>query len=318
MRRKKVLVTGANGFAGQHLVSCLAQEYEVVGITSPRSSLLSQAGITYLSADITDSKTIKAIVSDHRPDFIVHLAAQTTGWFQNPTQLFEINLMSTINLYESIATLKNDDGYDPRILYVSSSEVYGKTTNPHFIEEGAPFFPVNHYASSKAAADRVSYSYTQSHDLNILILRAFTHTGPGTKRGSFVSDMASQIVRLEKSPHDNEIRVGNLDAIRDYSDVRDVVHAYRLVLKADLPRGTALNVCSGTGVKVRDILDTMIKLAKKEIIVKPDPDRIRPSDVPVFIGDNSKLVQATGWKQSIEISDTLREALRYYRKNVKV
>lgn len=317
MHKEKVLVTGASGFAGQHLVDCLKQDYEVVGIASPRASLPSQHGITYFKVDITDSKAVDAVVSDQRPDFIIHLAAQTTGWFQNPRQIFDINLMGTINLYESVVALKNKDGYDPKILYISSSEVYGKTTNPKLIGEDAPFFPVNHYASSKAAADRVSYDYSQSSKLNILILRAFTHTGPGNKQGSFVSDMASQIVHLEKDPNDNEIRVGNLDAIRDYLDVRDIVEAYRLALKTDLPRGTALNVCSGRGVKVQDILDTMIKFAKKEIVVKTDPGRMRPSDVPVFIGDNSKLVQSTGWRPSIQLADTLREALEYWRKRAE-
>jgi len=318
MHKEKVLVTGASGFAGQHLVDCLKQDYEVIGLASPRASLPSQHGIIYFKVDITDSEAVDAIVSAQRPEFIIHLAAQTTGWFQNPRQIFDINLTGTINLYESVVTLKNKDGYDPKILYISSSEVYGKTTNPKLIDEDAPFFPVNHYASSKAAADRVSYDYSQSNKLDILILRAFTHTGPGKKQGSFVSDMASQIVHLERDPSDNEMYVGNLDAIRDYLDVRDMVNAYKLTLKADLPRGTALNVCSGTGVKVRDILDIMIKLAKKEIVVKTDPGRMRPSDVPVFIGDNSKLVLATGWKRSIQLADTLNEALEYWRKSTEV
>lgn len=316
MLKKKVLITGASGFVGQHLIKQLKQQYEIIGAVSPRSSLSSLDGVTYTALDVADSEATQTIVEQQRPDYIVHLAAQTTNWFQNPAPMFATNLSGTINLYEAVWLLKEKDGYNPKILYVSSSEVYGRTTNPELISEDAPFYPVNHYASSKAAADRVSYGYSQSNKLNIVIARAFTHTGPGKKQGTFVSDMAAQIVQLEQDAKGNEIRVGNLNAVRDYLDVRDVVRAYKLILEADLLPGTALNVCSGKGVRVRDILDSMIKLANKEIVAKNDPERTRPSDVPVFVGDNTKLMQATGWKPSIQLEDTLSETLEYWRRSI--
>lgn len=319
MSRKKVLITGASGFAGQHLVEQLKQQYEIIGTVSPTSSPPSSDRASYVVLDVADGSAMQAIVKQHRPDYVVHLAAQTTDWFRNPIKMFATNLTGTINLYEAVSLLKEKDGYNPKILYVSSSEVYGRTTNPELISEDAPFYPVNHYASSKAAADRVSYGYSQSNKLNIVIARAFTHTGPGKKQGTFVSDMAAQIVQLEKDPKSNEIRVGNLDAIRDYLDVRDVVLAYKLIMETDLPPGTALNVCSGKGVRVRDILESMIKLASKEskeIVAKNDPERMRPSDVPVFVGDSTKLMRATGWRPSIRLEDTLGETLEYWRESI--
>ncbi|MDQ3098822.1 MAG: GDP-mannose 4,6-dehydratase [bacterium] len=311
----KVFITGASGFAGQHLINCLGSKYSIIGLTSSSSHLIDQDRVRYYSGNINDSNLIYTILNEHKPEYIVHLAAKTTTWFKDVDQVFEINVMGTINLYETISKLKSEIKYNPKILYISSSEVYGNTNTPDFINEDAPFFPVNHYASSKASADRVSYDYTQSKKLNIIILRAFTHTGPGQRIGFFVPDMVSQIVKLEDSPSENELMVGNLDAVRDYLDVRDVVNAYKLILEADIPSGEAFNICSGRGVKVAEILNKLLQFSHKKIVVKNDPDRMRPSDVPSFIGDNSKIRSIIDWKPSIELNATLEETLNYWRIN---
>lgn len=313
----KVFITGASGFAGQHLIDCLSNDYFIIGLTSNSHVFQSTEKIKYYSGDINNNELINKILSEHKPDVIVHLAAKTTTWFKDVYEVFKVNLFGTIELYESVLKLKSQDGYNPKILYISSSEVYGKTINPVSIDEKAPFFPVNHYASSKASADRVSYEYTQSKKLNIVILRAFTHTGPGQRKGFFVPDMVSQIVDLENSADNNEILVGNLDAVRDYLDVRDVVRAYRLIIEKEVQSGEVFNICSGQGVQVRKILDTLLELSHKKINIKTDPARMRPSDVPVFIGDNKKLKEVTGWQPEINLKDTLQETLEYWRKNNK-
>ena len=192
------------------------------------------------------------------------------------------------------------------------------TLHPELINEDYPFFPINHYASSKASADRVSYDYTKSRGLNIIIVRAFTHTGPRQKLGFFVPDMASQIAQLEHSTHKKEISVGNLEATRDYLDIKDVVRAYKLVIQKDIPSGTALNVCSGKGIQVKQILEMLLSFSKKKITLKIDPSRMRPSDVPVFIGDYSRLHSFTGWEPTVDLRETLQATLNYWRMiNVK-
>lgn len=311
---KKVFITGANGFVGQHLVEELRDAYKIIGLAGSDKNKPNNVddGVQYVTGDINSPK-IGSILNKYRPEMIVHLAAVTQTWFSNPQKIMDVNLLGTINLYESIARLKISHAYQPKIIYVSSSEIYGKTTNPRSIKEEAPPFPVNHYAVSKVAADRLSYDYTQSHKLNIVIARPFTHTGPGQKEGFFVPDMVSQIVRLEKTANGNTVLVGNLDTIRDYLDVRDVVRAYRLLLEKDIPAGEAVNICSGKGVVMQDVLGSLLKMSSMKLEVQKDPKRVRPSDVPVFIGDNTKLKKLTGWKNHFSLDETLRSVLDDWR-----
>jgi GDP-4-dehydro-6-deoxy-D-mannose reductase len=152
--------------------------------------------------------------------------------------------------------------------------------------------------------------------MNIAIFRPFPHIGPGQKLGFFVPDMVSQIVELENNPENSELMVGNLDAIRDYLDVRDVVEAYALAIEKDFNPGDAFNICSGKGIKIANILDKLINLSSRDINIKKDPDRLRPSEVPVLVGDNSKLIEKFGWKPRFELNQTLNEILEYWRSQV--
>lgn len=310
----RMLITGAGGFAGQHSVDLLKHTYDVIGIT--RQPLPSSATVKFLPCDMTEGEAVYAILRDHQPDIILHLAAKTTDWFKNPVHVFNTNIWGTVNLYESVLRVRHETGYDPKIIYVSSSEVYGKTTQPENITEDLPLFPVNSYASSKAAADRVSYQYTQSSKLNIIILRVFAHTGPGQKPGFFVPDMASQISMIEKTAAKKKggtISVGDLGATRDYLDIRDVVRAYEAVAGAELPAGETFNVCSGKGYKVEDLLDKLIAFSTHPIQKIRDQARMRPSDVPMFVGNNNKLCRMTGWKPVYPIDETLENTLDYWR-----
>ncbi len=311
---EKILVTGSTGFVGHHLIERLSSKYQVIGLD--RQASTNTKSVNYHSVDLTDKAALASQIRKYRPDGIIHLAAIATTWEKDARQVFDVNLMGTLNLYQSVSELKQNDGYDPKILFISSSEVYGRATNPENITEQELLQPNNFYATSKAAADRLTYQYSQSQGLNTVILRPFNHTGPGQRPGFFVPDMVSQIVKLESSDK-NELSVGNLSAVRDFSDVRDVVRAYQLVLETELKRGEVYNICSGRGVSMQSVLDKLLAMAKKPIEVVVDPSRIRPSDTPVFVGNHDKLTQDTNWQPEIDLDTTLKDSLTYWRSTIE-
>jgi GDP-4-dehydro-6-deoxy-D-mannose reductase len=308
---QKLLLTGANGFVGQHLISTLQDTYQIVGIVH-NSDLKGSENVRYESGNILDRGFLEDLISKHKPDSIIHLAAIAPTWTQDPENIFKINLIGTLNLYLAVENQKKQNGVDPKIIYISSAEAYGKTINPEKINEDNPFFPANYYGASKVAADRLSYQMSQSAKLRITIIRPFNHTGPGQLKGFFVPDMASQIVELEQSDK-SELMVGNLDSIRDISDVRDIVEGYKKILEADVNPGEAFNLCSGKGTKMQDILNKLLSLAKKEIKIIEDPKRMRPSEVPITVGDNSKFRALTHWEPKIPLDQTLEDTLNYWR-----
>lgn len=309
---QKILVTGANGFAGQHLIRILEPDYQIIGIIN-KSNLEGSGNMQYVSGNILDRGFLKDLVKKYQPEKVIHLAAIAPTWSQDPENIFKINLVGTLNLYLAIEDEKKSSGFDPKIVYVSSAEVYGKTPNPEKITEQNLFFPANYYGTSKVAADRLSYQMSQSSKLNLVILRPFNHTGPGQLQGFFVPDMASQIVKIENDPGKSEIMVGNLESIRDISDVRDIVQGYKRILETDAPGGEAFNICSGVGIKMKELLDKLLSLAKKPIKIVEDPKRMRPSEVPTTVGDNSKFRRLTGWEPKIPIDQTLQDTLEYWR-----
>ena len=307
----KLLLTGANGFVGQHLISALGNDYKVIGIVH-NSNLEDSENVKYENGNILDRGFLEDLIKKHQPDSVLHLAAIAPTWTQDPENIFKINLVGTLNLYLAIENQKKESGFDPKIIYVSSAEAYGKTTNPELITETNPFFPANYYGSSKVAADRLSYQMSQSSKLRITIIRPFNHTGPGQQKGFFVPDMASQIVEIENSDK-SEIMVGNLESIRDISDVRDIVAGYKAILETETTPGEAYNLCSGKGTKMQEILDILLSKAKKEIKIVEDPKRMRPSEVPITVGDNSKFRELTGWEAKMPLDQTLEDTLNYWR-----
>lgn len=309
---QKLLLTGANGFVGQHLIEALKDIYQIIGIVH-NSNLQSSQNISYESGNILDRGFLEDIIKKYQPDSIIHLAAIAPTWSSDPENVFKINLIGTLNLYLAIENQKKQSGIDPKIIYISSAEVYGKTSTPEKISEEAPFFPLSYYGSSKVAADRLSFQMSKSAKLKITIVRPFNHTGPGQLKGFFVPDIASQIVEIEQDETKNELMVGNLESIRDISDVRDIVEGYKLILETEVTPGEALNLCSGTGIKMKDILDKLLKMAKKGIKIVEDPKRMRPSEAPVTVGDNSKFKVLTGWEPKIPIDQTLQDTLEYWR-----
>jgi GDP-4-dehydro-6-deoxy-D-mannose reductase len=309
---QKVFVTGAGGFVGHYLLEVLENDYKVIGVHHERDASEDNK-VTHIKGDILSSTFLHDSLNKYKPEYIVHLAARAINWFKNSPECYKVNLEGTLNLYESILKIRAKSGYNPKILYISTSDCYGKTENPKNIKEDAPLFPTNHYSASKTAADRASFAYSQLEKLNIIILRPFSHIGPRQNKGFFVPDMASQIAETEKKPNGGSIFAGNLETVRDYLDVRDVVAAYKLILETNLPSGECFNICSGNGIRTKKILDLLLSFSDKKIEVKNDPSRIRQADTPIYVGNNEKLKKATGWKQKIPLEQTLRETLDFWR-----
>lgn len=316
---KKALVTGIAGFVGGHLAELLLNNgFEVYGLTRPRSkmdhieSIINKLHLE--DADILDSHSLYATISRIKPDYIFHLAAQSfvpTSWV-SPSVTLEVNIVGSANLFEAV----RQAGIDPVIQIACSSEEYGLVyENELPIKETNPLRPLSPYAVSKLAMDYLGYQYYQSYKVRIVRTRGFNHTGPRRGDTFAESTFAKQIAMIEKGKQEPIIHVGNLDSKRDYTDVRDMVRAYLLAMEKCDP-GEVYNICAGKAVQMSDMLKLLLSFSKIKAEIKPDPARMRPSDVPVLIGDNSKFVAKTGWKPEISFEKTMEDLLNYWRERV--
>jgi len=316
-----VLVTGAHGFVGGHLLELLRGEHPEVqafALVRPRGGapVPRPGGATILEADIDDAAAVSAALATARPDRIVHLAGQSSvhhSWI-DPGATLRTNVMGVVHLMEGLraAALR------PRVLVVGSADEYGIVDNPGVpVAEDTPLRPVSPYAVSKVAQGQLALEYAVPGGPEVLRTRTFPHTGPGRGEAFAESSFARQLVEVAAGRRPPVLSVGNLDAVRDFTDVRDVVRAYWLLLERG-PHGvarpeTVFNVCSGRGVRVGDVLRRLIDLAGVQVEVRQDPSRFRPSDIPVLIGDNRRLRAATGWEPRIGLDQTLRDLLEDWR-----
>jgi GDP-4-dehydro-6-deoxy-D-mannose reductase len=313
----KVLITGISGFAGSHLTEYLLKKggVEVTGIIKWRSKLDNinhlQDKIKLYECDIRDAFAVRTVLAEVKPVYLFHLAAQSYVPFswRAPSETLSTNIIGELNIFEAVRELK----LDTRIQIAGSSEEYGMVYPDEVpIKETNPLRPLSPYGVSKVAQDLLGYQYTQSYGLKIVRTRAFNHTGP--RRGDvFVSsNFAKQIVEIEKGLRKPVLRVGNLEAVRDFVDVRDVVRAYFLALEKGTP-GEVYNIATGRGVKIKEMLDRLLKIARIDIKVEVDPTRFRPSDVELLVGSAEKFQKATGWKPEIPFDQTLEDLLNYWR-----
>lgn len=319
MTGKKALITGIAGFAGSHLAEMLlSQGYEVYGMSRPRSKtehIESIKNKLHLEdADLLDSHSLYTMISRIKPDYIFHLAAQSfvpTSWV-SPSVTLEINIVGSANLFEAIRQV----GIDPVIQIACSSEEYGLVyPNEIPIKETNPLRPQSPYAVSKVAMDYLGYQYYCSYKMRIVRTRGFNHTGPRRGETFVTSNFAKQIAMIEHDKQEPVIRVGNLEAQRDWTDVRDIVRGYLLAVEKCDP-GDVYNICSGKGVRVGDMLELLLSHCRVRVKIEPDPARMRPSDVPVLIGDNQKFVKKTGWQPKILFEKTMLDLLNYWRERV--
>lgn len=294
----RAFVTGGHGFVGPHLIEHLRANGDHV-IAPDQHDL-----------DLEDADAMQAALGDARPDAVYHLAALAhvgDSW-ADPRRTFAVNATGTLHLLE--AARRADPV--PRVLLVGSAEVYGVVTSEQLpLGEDTPLVPVTPYAASKVAAEYLGVQYHAGYGVPVVRARSFNHVGPG-QRGSFVvADIARRVAEAVRSGDRGPIRVGNLAARRDFTDVRDVVRAYRLLIERGDP-GEVYNVCSGIGIAVDELVRRLLEVAEVDLELETDPELMRPVDVPVLIGDNSRITATTGWKPEIPLDDTLRDVVRSF------
>ena len=312
---KTALITGINGFVGHHLTEFLkGYGFKITGLdlkNNPGERDPKVAADTeMIIGDLRDERKIKEVFSGHDFDYVFHLAAQSSVKlsFENPLETFSINVSGTLNILEAISSLKTP----PKTLLISSSEIYGQLSPDQVpVTENSSMKPVNPYAVSKAAVDLLAYQYWRAYNLPIYWVRAFSHSGPGQKTVAVLSDWAFQTAKIELGLRPPELAVGNMEVTRDYTDVRDVVRAYYMILEKGKP-GEPYNVSSGNGYRLNDLLDIIISFGSRKIEVVSDPSRFRPVDIPILIGSSQKLKADTGWDQEINIEKTLRDLYDYW------
>lgn len=317
----RALITGITGFAGSHLADYLLaeqSEVEVIGIRRWRSRMENiehlDGKIQLHECDLRDAAAVQAVLAEVRPDFIFHLAAQSfvpASW-RAPSETLTTNLVGQTNIFEAVRVLQ----LDPVIQIAGSSEEYGLVLPDEVpIKESNPLRPLSPYAVSKVGQDLLAYQYFKSYGLKAVRTRGFNHTGPRRGEVFVTSNFAKQIASIEAGLRDPVIRVGNLEAQRDFTDVRDMVRAYWLAVTKATP-GEVYNLASGKAVTIRELLDQLLALSTAEVEVQVDPERLRPSDVEILLGDYSKFRSETGWEPTIPLQKTLQDTLDFWRQKL--
>lgn len=308
------LITGANGFCGRHLVDVLSDDNnKVYGISRsiPDDLTLQHPDAIYEQCNLIDYTSVFNLLKKIKPDCIFHLAAESSvasSW-KSPINILNNNVLSQINIFEAVRELE----LSTRIVVACSSEEYGLINESDLpVNENCCFNPLSTYAVSKVSQDMLAYQYYKSYNMDIVRVRSFNLTGPGRPPTYALSSFAYQIAEIEKNKSKKIISVGNLDVKRDYTDVRDAVKGYyNIALKAK--SGTVYNLCSGKAYNLKDLLNILISLSTTEVNVEIDQSKYRPSDLPIMIGDNTKIKTEIGWIPEIDIHTSLNDLLNYWR-----
>ncbi|MCD6310409.1 MAG: GDP-mannose 4,6-dehydratase [Candidatus Eremiobacteraeota bacterium] len=318
----KILITGITGFAGPYLAKYIMKSHPEASIygTFRRPARMDNINhiidkIELIKCDLMNATHVMNMMKSIRPDYIFHLAAQSyvpASW-HNPADTIINNVIGELNIFEAVRKI----GINPLIQLACSSEEYGMVYEDELpIKETNPLRPLSPYGISKVAQDLLGYQYHASYGMRIIRTRAFSHSGPGRKEVFVESNFAKQIVNIEAGIQKPVIKVGNLDARRDYSDVRDTVRAYWLAVEKGEP-GEVYNIASGNSYAIREILDILLSMTGLDIKIEVDPSRLRPSDVPRLVGDATKIRKLTGWKPEIPFEKTLEDILNYWREKIK-
>jgi GDP-4-dehydro-6-deoxy-D-mannose reductase len=305
----RALVTGASGFVGGHLLAALgAAGAGVTAAGGPKDS-------DVLPVDLLDVDSLQAAFDIAQPDVVFHLAAQAfvPRSIENPRETYEINVIGTANVLQALRAFRDRTAISPRLLYVSSADVYGVQPESAMpLNERTAVNPRNPYAASKAAAEAIVLGEVRSYGVDAVIARAFNHIGPGQSERFAVPSFAAQIAAVKRGASPL-MHVGNLDARRDFLDVRDVAQAYVSLARGGTA-GEIYNVCSGTAVSLRDVLGELIRIAHVAVEVRADPARMRPADTPLMYGSAQKLQAATAWSPRRTLRATLQDVLASFDK----
>jgi len=322
----RALITGISGFVGSHLSEYLLEhtDWHVAGtVYGPEENIKHlRDRLELYPAELSKLETVISILEQAKPDYIFHLAAQPLVSLsrRDPWGTLAINIRLQLNILEAVArlgstALRQSSG-QARILVVGSSEEYGLVRPDELpIKETNPLRPTSPYAVSKVAQDMLGLQYHLSHQLFTVRVRSFNHIGPRQRLGFVAPDFASQIAQAEAGLREPVIQVGNLTPQRDFSDVRDVVRGYHLLVTQGEP-GEVYNLGSEQAHSVREVLETLIAMARIPIAVEQDPERLRPTNVPVIVGDCTKIRKRTGWRPKIAFEQSLQDVLDYWREQV--
>jgi GDP-4-dehydro-6-deoxy-D-mannose reductase len=294
----RAFVTGGDGFAGRWLIKHLNECGDRVSAPP------------YHEMDVTNLTAVRRRLAMVSPDVVYHLAAFThvgRSW-DEPDEVFRVNSIGTLNVLEASRSLERP----PRVVVVSSAEVYGRVLEEDLpLREEAPMRPMTPYAVSKVACEFLAIQAHLGYGLDTVRVRPFNHVGPGQSPEFAVSALAKRVVECEKSGS-TKIAVGNLTPRRDFTDVRDVARAYRLIAQHGEPNAV-YNICSGRDLAIGELAERLIALSKADLELEVDPALQRAADTPVLRGDPTRLMQTTGWKPEIDLDETLRSVLDYWR-----
>lgn len=305
---KKVLIIGINGFVGAHLYNELKRNYyEVYGADLKMKNLDNN---DLFKLDILDKNNVLQVLKDIKPDYIINLAAISSvklSW-EIPQKTFDVNVNGTINILESMKELS----LKARLLLIGSSEQYGDIDYTEPVSEKQELNALNPYGISKAAQEKVAQMYVKAYGIDVILVRAFNHIGPGQEKGFVVPDFISQIVDIEKGLLEPKIKVGNLSAERDFTDVRDVVRGYRLILEKG-EKGEVYNIGSGEAISIKKILNLILEKSSLEITIEKDMKKFRTIETPRIQCDISKIKSKVGWTPVISMEESLNSIINEWR-----
>ena len=312
----KALVVGGGGFVGPYLVKHLKEQGMEVYVTKTEKETLDMDCSGIYNLDILELSQVAELLNKIRPDYIFHLAAQSSvaySW-KNPGLTIDVNIKGCVNLLDGIRQLD----YKPRVLLIGSGEEYGHIKDGECpIVEDNVLRPGNIYAATKSCQNMLGKIYSDAYDMDVMMVRAFNHIGPNQTPVFVVADFCKQVADIENGLSEPVIYVGNLSARRDFTDVRDVVRAYAMLVK-DGKRGETYNVGRGHAVAIQEILERIVALSDKDIEVRVDESKLRPVDVPIIEPDITKIRETVGWEPEIELETTLKETLEYWRRETKI
>ncbi|GAC1325087.1 MAG: GDP-mannose 4,6-dehydratase [Chloroflexota bacterium] len=312
----RALITGVGGFVGRHLVDHVSAEGDhVFGLGRESDVIDVRADVTVCAADLSDRSAVEAFVRQARPEAVYHLAAQSSPRvsLSDPWATISNNLIGQINLLESLLSA----GIKPRVLVVGSSDEYGPV-RPEDVptHEHVELRPATPYAVSKVGQDVMGFQYFAQHELPVIRVRPFNHTGPGHDARFVIPSFARQLAQIELGLREPVLRTGNLSVERDFTDARDMVRAYRLALVAGVP-GDVYNLGRGHSMRLGDMVDELISLCRVPVQTREDPALMRAIDVPRQVADSRKFTALTGWEPRIPWHTTLADTFDYWREKVR-